>query len=85
MGVSSKATLDTVFKGVDPKWQEVVYYYDVNCDGIVDLIAHKPAGSDKADTYQRPETPIRLDSLAGDLAKALDSGLIPYRKVRLCR
>ena len=85
MGVSSKATLDTVVKGVDPKWQEVVYYYDVNCDGIVDLIAHKSAGSDKPDSYQRPETPIRLDSLARDLAQAFDSGLIPYRQVKLCR
>src|SRR6266852_7089387 len=56
MGVSSKAKLDTVFKGVDPKWQEVVYYYDVNCDGVVDLIAYKSVGSDKIDHYQRPDT-----------------------------
>jgi hypothetical protein len=83
-GVSRKATLDTVFKGVDPNWQEIVYYYYVNCDGVVDLIAHKSAGSDKPDSYEPPEKRIRLDSLAGDLAQALDHGLIPYRKVQLC-
>jgi S1-C subfamily serine protease len=83
-GISRKATLDTVFKGADPKWQEIVYYYDVNCDGVVDLIAHKTAGSDKPDSYELPEKLIRLDSLAGDLAHALDRGLIPYRQVQLC-
>jgi S1-C subfamily serine protease len=85
MGTSTKTRLDMVFKGVDPKWQEIVYYYDVNCDGIVDLIAYKSAGSDKPERYQRPETPTRLDSLAGDLAQAFDAGLIPYRHVQLCR
>ena len=82
--VARKATLDTVFKGVDPKWQEIVYYYDVNCDGVVDLIAHNSAGSDKPDSYELPERRIRLDSLASDLAQALDHGLIPYHQVQLC-
>jgi S1-C subfamily serine protease len=85
MGASTKTRLDTVFRGVDPKWQEVVYYYDVNCDGIVDLIAYASAASDKPQRYQRPETPIRLDSLAPDLAQALDAGLIPYHQVKFCR
>jgi S1-C subfamily serine protease len=84
MGVSNRARLDTVFKGVDPKWQEIVYYYDVNCDGVVDLIAYKSAGSDKPDRFQRPEATIRLDSLAGDLLHAFDAGLIPYRQVQIC-
>jgi hypothetical protein len=83
-GVSRKATLDTVFKGVDAKWQEIVYYYDINCDGVVDLIAHKSAGSDEPDSYELPEKLIRLDSLAGGLAHALDRGLIPYRQLQLC-
>ena len=56
MGASTKDKLDTVFKGVDPKWQQLVYYYDLNCDGVVDLIGYSSAGSSKIDRYQRPET-----------------------------
>ncbi len=85
VGASTKDKLDTVFKGVDPKWQQVVYYYDVNCDGVVDLIAYKSAGSDKIDRYQLPDTQIRLDSLAPDVAQAFDTGLIPYHQVKFCR
>ncbi len=84
MGASTKNKLDTVFKGVDPKWQEVIYYYDVNCDGIVDLIGYKPSGSDKINRYQRPDTEIRLDSLAPEVAQAFETGLIPYHQVQFC-
>jgi S1-C subfamily serine protease len=85
MGVSTKKKLDTVLKGVDPDWQEIVYYYDVNCDGVIDLIAYARAGSNKPERYQRPEAAIRLDSLAPELARAFKTGLIPYRQVHLCR
>ncbi len=85
MGASTKDKLDTVFKGVDPKWQQLVYYYDLNCDGVVDLIGYSSAGSSKIERYQRPDTKIRLDSLAPDVAQAFDTGLIPYRQVKFCR
>lgn len=85
MGASTKDKLDTVFKGVDPKWQQVVYYYDLNCDGVVDLIGYSSAGSTKIDRYQRPDSEIRLDSLAPDVAQAFDAGLIPYHQVKFCR
>jgi S1-C subfamily serine protease len=84
MGASTKDKLDTVFKGVDPKWQQVVYYYDLNCDGVVDLIGYSSAGSSKIDRYQRPDTEIRLDSLAPDVARAFETGLIPYHQVKFC-
>ena len=85
IGASTKDKLDTVFKGVDPKWQQLVYYYDLNCDGVVDLIGYSSAGSSKIDRYQRPETPIRLDSLAPEVARAFETGLIPYHQVKFCR
>ena len=84
MGASTKDKLDTVFKGVDPKWQQVVYYYDLNCDGVVDLIGYSSAGSSKIDRYQRPDAEIRLDSLAPDVARAFETGLIPYHQVKFC-
>jgi len=84
MGASTKDKLDTVFKGVDTKWQQVVYYYDLNCDGVVDLIGYSSAGSSKIDRYQRPDTEIRLDSLAPDVARAFETGLIPYHQVKFC-
>lgn len=84
MGASTKDKLDTVFKGMDPKWQQVVYYYDLNCDGVVDLIGYSSAGSSKIDRYQRPNAEIRLDSLAPDVARAFETGLIPYHQVKFC-
>lgn len=83
MGSSSRKRLDTVFKGTDPNWKGMVYYFDVNCDGVVDLIGYSPAGSETID-YQRPQTSLRLDSLASGLAKAFSDGSIPYHQVRLC-
>lgn len=65
--------------------QGLAYYIDTNCDGIVDLIAYQKAGSDTIDSYQRPVSQIRLDSIAIDLATALENGTIPYRQVKLCR
>jgi hypothetical protein len=85
MGASTKMRLDTVFEGVDPKWQQVVYYYDLNCDGVVDLIAYAHNGNDKPERYQRPEKTIRLDSLAPQLAAAFRAGLIRYSQVHFCR
>jgi S1-C subfamily serine protease len=85
MGASTKDKLDTVFKGVDPKWRLTAYYYDTNCDGVVDLIGYSAAGSTKIDRYQRPETEIRLDSLAPDVARAFETGLIPYHQIKFCR
>ena len=83
MGASTKDKLDTVFKGVDPKWRQLVYYYDLNCDGVVDLIGYSSAGSSKIDRYQRPETEIRLDSLAPEVARAFETGLIPYHQSQI--
>ena len=60
MGASTKDKLDTVFKGVDPQRQQIVYYYDLNCDGVVDLIGYSSAGSSKIYSDQCPDTKIRL-------------------------
>jgi S1-C subfamily serine protease len=45
MGATSRTKLDTVFKGTDPKWKGTVYYFDVNCDGVIDLIGYSSPGS----------------------------------------
>jgi len=84
-GSSSRKRLDTVFKGTDPKWKGMVYYFDVNCDGVVDLIGYSAPASGTIEWYQRPQSSLRLDSLAGELAKAFSDGRIPYPQVRLCR
>ncbi|HEV3109173.1 MAG TPA: trypsin-like peptidase domain-containing protein [Candidatus Binataceae bacterium] len=83
-GSSFRKRLDTVFKGIDPNWKGIVYYFDVNCDGVVDLIGYSPSGGDTIVSYQRPQSSLRLDSLAGELVKAFSDGSIPYRQVRFC-
>jgi hypothetical protein len=84
-GASTKDKLDTVLKGADPKWQQLVYFFDMNCDGVVDLIGYSSAGSGKIDHYQRPDDKIRLDGLAPDVAHAFETGLIPYHQVKFCK
>jgi hypothetical protein len=79
VGFSSRAKLDSFVKGTDRKWDSLVYYFDTDCDGVIDLIGYQDVGSKTIDRYQRPESSIRLNALARQLAKALDDGTIIAR------
>jgi S1-C subfamily serine protease len=81
-GTSSKTRLNTVFKlNSTKKW---VYYIDVDCGGVIDLIGYSSPGSSSIDRYQRPQEIIRLESMAPELVDAFANRLLPYRQVQFC-
>lgn len=84
-GRTNPLQIDTVIRGTDPGWQSLVYYFDVDCDGTVDLIGYGSAGTGALDRYDQPAQRLALADLAAELAQALDRRTLPYPQVRLCR
>jgi len=82
VGRNEKNTLDTV---IESKAATTVFYFDVDCDGIVDLIGYADAGADTVTRYVKPEHPPKLSSMIGELIAALAKGTIPYRQVHVCQ
>jgi len=85
--LDSKRTgcIDTVIISKDQKWQSLLYFKDLNCDGIVNLIGHKYVGKEGLDSYRYPERDIFLISLTKELDTALKTKKIPYPKLRICQ
>lgn len=84
LGSVEKTQINTVIKGEDSGWTTMLYYFDTNCDGIIDLIGRAAQGSDKIESYQLPQGSLRLSTVAGELATALRQHKIPYPQVRFC-
>ncbi len=86
--VAGKVTatdLNTVITGGDSQWQSLVYYFDVDCDGEIDLIGDSSKGDGTIDRYRLPERPLQVAGLAKELAQALQQHIIPYPQLRICR
>ena len=77
--------INTVIQGGDPQWRSLAYYFDVDCDGKIDLIGYSSKGDGTIDRYRLPEGPLQVAGLAKDLAQALQQHLIPYPQLRVCR
>ena len=84
MGSAEKTRIDTVIKSDGPGWTTLLYYFDTDCDGTIDLIGRAAEGSDEIESYQLPEEPLRLSTLASELVTALRQGKIPYTQIRFC-
>jgi len=63
----------------------LVYYFDTNCDGVIDLVGYGTEGDGKLERYGSPDHPQRLAQLAAGLAEAFTDGTIPYPQMRMCR
>lgn len=84
-GRETGSEINTVILGGDPQWQSLAYYFDTNCDGVIDLIGYSSKGDGTIDRYRLPEGPLRVADLAKELAQALNQHLIPYPQLRICR
>ena len=84
-GSVTSTKIDTVVQAADPQWQSLVYYFDRDCDGKIDLIGFDSNGDGTIDRYDLPREPFPLASLARELAQALQQGIIPYPQLRMCR
>jgi S1-C subfamily serine protease len=81
----SGTEINIVIQGGDPQWQSLAYYFDVNCDGEIDLIGFDSDADGVLDRYDLPREPFPLVSLARELTQALQQGIIPYAQLRICQ
>lgn len=84
VGSAEKTRIDTVIKSEDPAWTSLLYYFDTDCDGTIDVIGRSAAGSDAIESYQLPQGPLPLSALASELIAALKQRKIPYPQIRFC-
>jgi S1-C subfamily serine protease len=77
--------IDTVITNVDPNWQNLIYAFDSNCDGVIDLVGQSHGGKIDPDSYRSPAKSLRLVSVTTELDSALKSGRIPYPQLRVCQ
>jgi S1-C subfamily serine protease len=83
-GSKTSAKIDTIVIGADPQWQALVYYFDTNCDGVIDLVGYDMEGNGKLERYSSPSEPLRVADLVREFASALQDGAIPYSQVQVC-
>ncbi|MGE0827356.1 MAG: trypsin-like peptidase domain-containing protein [Candidatus Binatia bacterium] len=83
--LSPATKINTIARGADPEWQSLVYYVDVDCDGQIDLVGFDSNADGVLDRYDLPSEPLSLSSLAQELARAFQQGIIPYPQVQLCQ
>jgi S1-C subfamily serine protease len=84
-GSRTPTQIDTVIQGADPEWRSLLYYFDADCDGWIDLIGFDSDADSVVDRYDLPHEPFPLASLAQELTQALQEGTIPYSQLRMCR
>jgi hypothetical protein len=83
-GSKTSARIDIVVVGADPQWQVLVYYFDTNCDGVIDLVGSDMDGDGKLERYGSPPEPLRVVDLVREFVSALQDGAIPYSQVQVC-
>ncbi len=84
-GSRTPTQIDTVIQGADSEWKSLLYYFDADCDGQIDLIGFDSNGDGTIDRYDLPREPFPLASLAPELTQALQQGTIPYSQLRMCQ
>jgi S1-C subfamily serine protease len=83
-GSKTPTRIDTIVVGADPQWQVLVYHFDTDCDGVIDLLGYDMEGDGTIERYNPPPQPQRLANLARELVSALQDGTIPYSQVQAC-
>ena len=83
-GKKVETRIDTVIRR-DPQSGAVGYYFDIDCDGQIDLIGYDSDEDGTLDRYDLPQEPLQIASLTEEFAQALQQGLIPYPQLQICR
>ncbi len=79
-----RGVIDTVILREKQK-RKNVYYFDTDCDGIVDVIGLQYDGKKEIDSYKKPSKRISIRSLAKELDVALKNKKIPFPSLRICQ
>ena len=77
--------IDTVILSEKKNKENLWYYMDTDCDGIVDLIGHQYPGEGKIDSYKRPSKRIPIFKLAKELDTAFKTKKVPYPTFKVCQ
>ena len=83
-GMKSRLQLDVVTVGADPEWKTLTHYFDLNCNGLIDVIGRDTDGDGEIDRHRPPAQDFALASLAPEFDQALQRGALPYPELRLC-
>jgi hypothetical protein len=84
-GSVTPTQIDTVVAPIDPDWRSLAYYFDLNCDGRVDLAGFGMSGDGSIDRYELPTKDLRISSLAARLVAALHEGnKLPNPQIHVC-
>ena len=77
--------IDTVILSEKKNRENLWYFMNTDCDGIVDLVGHQYPGEGKIDSYKRPSKRIGIFNLAKELDIAFKSKKIPYPTFKVCQ
>lgn len=85
MGSVTPMRLDTVVESKYPDWRSLAYYFDLDCDGRVDLAGFGTSGDGSIDRYELPTNNLRISNLAAGLVAALHQGhKLSYPQIHVC-
>ncbi|MGH7960315.1 MAG: hypothetical protein ACRERD_00630, partial [Candidatus Binatia bacterium] len=76
--------IDTILQE-DPASKLLTFYFDLDCDGKIDLIGFDSIGNGTPDRYDLPQGSLKMTDLATELVQAFQQGIIPYSQLRMCR
>ena len=84
-GSVAPTQIDTVVEPIDSNWRSLAYFFDLNCDGRVDLAGFGTSGDGSIDRYELPTKDLRISSLAARLVAALhEEHKLPYPQIHVC-
>ena len=84
-GSVTHTEIDTVVEPIDPDWRSLAYYFDLNCDGRVELAGSGTSGDGSIDRYELPTQDLRISGLAARLVAALHEGnKLPNPQIHVC-
>ena len=77
--------IDTVIVPDDSPAKSFRYYFDTDCDGVVDLIGQASHSSSTIENYERPTQTIQLSSLAEEFIAAVHAQTLGHKELRVCQ
>jgi hypothetical protein len=84
-GSVTPTQIDTVVEPIDPDWRSLAYYFDLNCDGRVELAGFGTSGDGSIDRYELPTKDLRISGLTARLVAALHEGnKLPNPHIHVC-
>jgi S1-C subfamily serine protease len=77
--------IDTVIASPDQKWEELVFLYDIDCNGSIDLLGYKAKDSAGITGFSLPQKPLRTAVMTKEIDRALKLRKIPYQSLKVCQ